>query len=382
MASPPHHKRWRWRSCRTTTLIPFLLISTIIIAFWILMGESAPPDVPAQESYLAYSTVPGFFAQDDPATDDKSFDFMTSDFGLLSRSYDTDHTLPANVSTSQWSRFAHKLAALDSDAPATTTFRLLFLGRHGQGNHNVAEAFFGTAAWDCFYSTLNGSTNVTWSDAHLTPVGIRQAEDVSAFWVSQTGKGTPTPQTFYSSPLDRAIHTAQITFGGLDLPEDRRFTPIIKEMLREGIGIHTCDRRSSLSDLKSKYPSFDIEASFAEDDPLWLPNLREPGSAQTLRLRGLLDDIFAHDSSTWISMTSHGGTIQSILRAVGHREFAVQTGGVIPLLVKVERVAEKRPTEKAEPWGLKPECEDGEPGEEQVQEALRRFDDSMRNMTL
>jgi hypothetical protein len=31
---------------------------------------------------------------------------------------------------------------------------VLFLGRHGEGYHNVAEAKYGTAAWDVRISSL------------------------------------------------------------------------------------------------------------------------------------------------------------------------------------------------------------------------------------
>ena len=37
-------------------------------------------------------------------------------------------------------------------------------------------------------------------------------------------------------------------------------------------------------------------------------------------------------------MTSHGGAIGGILRVVGHRPFGLSTGGVIPVLVKAERI--------------------------------------------
>ena len=268
---------------------------------------------------------------------------------------------------------------MNKHAPASTTYRLLLLARHGQGYHNVAEAFFGFKAWNCFYSTLNGSPQTTWADAHLTPLGMRQAEDVSAFWAKQIAEqDMPTPERYYVSPLDRACRTAELTFRGLALGEESRFQPVVKEGLREGIGIHTCDRRSSREYIESAFPSFEIEEGFPEEDPLWGPELREPGSAQTVRLRGLLDDVFESDGATWISMTSHSGTIQSILRAVGHREFNVKTGGVIPVLVKVERVAGKRPEEKVDPWGPKPECAGGEPGEKEVEEALRKLDESIR----
>lgn len=37
-------------------------------------------------------------------------------------------------------------------------------------------------------------------------------------------------------------------------------------------------------------------------------------------------------------MTSHGGAIGGILRVIGHIPFGLSTGGVIPVLVKAERV--------------------------------------------
>lgn len=48
----------------------------------------------------------------------------------------------------QWERFEYKIQELNRKAPADTEFKLLYLGRHGQGYHNVAEAFYGTEAWE------------------------------------------------------------------------------------------------------------------------------------------------------------------------------------------------------------------------------------------
>jgi len=41
----------------------------------------------------------------------------------------------------------------------------------------------------------------------------------------------------------------------------------------------------------------------------------------------------------FLSITAHSGTIAAILGAVGHRRFALPTGGVIPVAVKGERVS-------------------------------------------
>jgi len=171
--------------------------------------------------------------------------------------------------------------------------------------------------------------------------------------------------------LDRAIHTAHLTFSGLDLPGNRQFRgqALIKENLRECIGIHTCDRRSRLSELQQRWPpppegDFTVEPNFSETDGLWLPDLRESDSAQTARLRRLLDDIFEHDAKSKeiqiVSMTSHSGSISATLRAVGHRAFGLQTGGVIPVLLRVDRLEGRRPEENVEPWKPKPDWCDGE----------------------
>jgi broad specificity phosphatase PhoE len=167
----------------------------------------------------------------------------------------------------------------------------------------------------------------------------------------------PLPQSYYVSPLDRALHTAQLTFSSVATPPKHTFNPIVKELLREANGIHTCDRRSSRTYIASNYPAYyTIEPGFSEEDLLWVPDLRESDSAQTARLGELLDDVFSHDGSTFISMTSHGGAIAAILRVVGHRRFSLRTGAVLPVLLRVERVSGEKPKMEIEPWKPKPKC--------------------------
>lgn len=127
-------------------------------------------------------------------------------------------------------------------------------------------------------------------------------------------------------------------------------------MLREVIGIHTCDRRSSKSYITKHYPDYVIEPNFAEDDPLWESDLRESDSMQTVRLKGLLDDLFQTDPSTFISLTSHSGAIASILRAIGHRPFALPTGSVTAVLVKAEKIAGEPPAVTVDPPTTAPTC--------------------------
>ena len=199
---------------------------------------------------------------------------------------------------------------------------------------------------------------MTWADAHLTENGIQQARKANAFWANRIAtEKIPVAESYYTSPLDRCLATANITFSDLELPSRHPFVPEVKEvnnirithinvrlipflhqLLREAIGIHTCDRRSTKSHIHAAYPTFTVESHFAESDPLWTPNLRESDSALDARLKRLLDDVFAHDDATFISFTSHSGAIASILRVLDHQPFGLVTGGVIPVLVRAEKV--------------------------------------------
>lgn len=128
-------------------------------------------------------------------------------------------------------------------------------------------------------------------------------------------------------------------------------------MVRETIGIHTCDRRSSKTAIQEEYPDYIIEESLTENDELWHPEERESDSALNARLKKFLDDIFAANTdNTFISITAHSGAITSILDVVGHRRFELQTGGVIPVLVRAERLPGKEPDRIIEPPTGVPAC--------------------------
>ncbi|KAL9622456.1 MAG: hypothetical protein Q9160_003132 [Pyrenula sp. 1 TL-2023] len=322
-------------------------------------------------THLQISTVKGFFLQDEDSTDPATFDYTTTNFGLIDQRYDSD----------------------DDRMQSLTPFKVVYMGRHGEGFHNVAQDFYGTEAWDCYWAKLNGNDTSTWFDAHLTSTGIAQAQVANSFWAREIQEQhIPTPQAYFVSPLHRCLETANVTFSGLDLPSDRPFAPTIKEtpssavlsnalsqLLREALGIHTCDRRSPLHTIRALFPSYAIEPGFSDPDPLWVPDLRESNSARVVRMKKLLDDVFALTTptlrpgerreangegevegtggeSTFISLSSHSGAISCILTAIGHRPFPLRTGAVIPVLVRVERVQGEEPTPSVEPWRPAPEC--------------------------
>ncbi|KIW02254.1 uncharacterized protein PV09_06406 [Verruconis gallopava] len=294
----------------------------------------------ATPSYLNYTTVTGYFLQDEASTNASTFDYTAVNFGLINRTYDG---VPAEGKT-QWQQFAEEVARLNAAAPRGTSYKVLFLGRHAEGYHNAAESYYGTPAWNCYWSLLNGNGTVSWEDAHLTPAGTASAQKAHNFWKHEIEvQKIPTPDVYYTSPLARCLETASVTFGGLDLPASKPFVPTVKEYLREGISLHTCDHRSNKTWIQAAYPSFKIEPGFTEYDELWNGITAESSTAQDVRSRAVLDSILASSSCktspTYISITSHSGEISSILRVLGHRAFSLNTGAIIPVLVKVEKIA-------------------------------------------
>ncbi|KNG51665.1 phosphoglycerate mutase family protein [Stemphylium lycopersici] len=283
-----------------------------------------------QDFHFKYTVQKGSFMQSEDETDDKTFDFKKSNFGLIERSYSTD----SDDKELLWKSFEKYVRSLEAAKKENESFKVLFLGRHGQGWHNVAETKYGTKAWDCYWSALDGADGITWSDANLTATGQGQAKDVNKLWASQLPLGIPAPETYYVSPLTRTIETADLSFQGLDLPTDKPYKPFIKELLREALGIHTCDRRSTLSHLKPTFPHLTFEEGFSELDLLWEADYREPDTARRYRLATFLDDIFSTDAN----------------------KFALETGGVIPVFVKAERVQGKREVPPREPSAAPPLC--------------------------
>lgn len=136
---------------------------------------------------------------------------------------------------------------------------------------------------------------------------------------------------------------------------------MVKEFTRERLGINTCDRRSTRNYIANRFPYYKFESSFTENDELWGPKSREALDSIDHRVHLFFDEIFTHsEGSTYISLTSHGGTIASILRLSEHRIFYLGAGAIIPVLLKVEKVPGKRPEKTTEPGIPKPECK-GDP---------------------
>ncbi|KAK5166652.1 putative phosphoglycerate mutase pmu1 [Saxophila tyrrhenica] len=332
-----------------------ILRTTAVLALWTSQATASQNNTAPWPTCIKYSTVTGYFLQDEPDTNATTFDYTEHDFGLIKRNY------PATAGLhqlTQWQKFERQVEALNADAPLDTVYKVLFLGRHGEGYHNAAESFYGTPAWNCYWAELNGNKTVRWADAHIDAAGIEQAQIAHNFWKHEIeDQKIPYPQSYYTSPLSRCLQTANITFSGLDLPAYYPFVPTVKELLREGISIHTCDHRRSKSYIQEHFPFYNIEAGFTEDDELWDGVRKETPDAQDARSKKWLDQVFVTDDHTWISVTSHSGEIASTLRVLRHQEFSLNTGAVIPVLVKAEFLPESEaPSTTSWSWTASSHC--------------------------
>lgn len=270
--------------------------------------------------HRTYETVVGYFSQDDPKPAAGWLDPLPPRFGLI------------DGSPQSWYKFIASIQQLNIEAPSHVQYKVFFLGRHGEGYHNVAEAKYGKKAWDDYWSKLNGDGELTWGpDPDLTSRGEGQADQANEAWKTEVLHGLPFPEKLYCSPLTRTIRTSQRTFK--DITVDGRKTTIV-ENIREIIGVHTCDKRRTRTYINQTFPEYSIEDGFAEEDELWRPDVRETLADVDVRVKAALDMIFENDKEQFISITTHGGFFGSFLRVTNHQPVYLPTGGVMPTVVK------------------------------------------------
>ncbi|CAD0090153.1 unnamed protein product [Aureobasidium mustum] len=295
--------------------------------------------LPPPNAEYQFSVLPNIFKQGLPDTDADTFEYAKENFGLIQQAYPSDNTLENAGEKTQWQRFEHYIRELNKSAEEGVEYKVLYLGRHGQGYHNVAESRYGTKLWDDYWAKQEGDEHAHWADAHLTPIGEKQALDVNTFWKSALSVAkVPAPEAYYTSPFYRCLQTSWLSFHSLDLPADKPFVPIVKELLRETNGVHTCDRRGPSSIIRADFPTYVLEKGLPETDVTWTPDYREKPTEHILREHGCLEQIWEQDAKVFLSVTAHSGTIAAVLGAVGHRRFALPTGGVIPVAVRAEKL--------------------------------------------
>lgn len=272
----------------------------------------------------SFEIVPGYFKQLSLDTDETKFNYFKEHFGKLK----------------PWKEILADVRKLNKDSDGSVVYKVLFLGRHGQGFHNLANLKYGEKAWNEYWLKICGDGEIVWApDPELTDLGNSQATDNHNQLEIELEDGLEVPSKWYTSPFRRSVDTLIGTWDGIvDLTAVK---PLIMEDLRETIGVHICDKRSTKTVIADKYcdRGFIIEDSFEEEDVYFKLDYREEPWEQALRQNRLFQYIFDTTSAAddIISVTSHSGSIRTQLMVLGHRPFAIGTGGMIPVFVKATR---------------------------------------------
>ena len=132
--------------------------------------------------------------------------------------------------------------------------KILQLIRHGYSLHNELFTKIGVKAFRIPLSY----------DAPLTNHGHIESIELGYNWDKKHDI-----ELVLVSPLTRTLETCMNIFGDTNIPIE------CHEFLREyPIGEDTCNKRSSLTEIKSKYPKIDFHLSI-DDDILWREDYRE-----------------------------------------------------------------------------------------------------------
>jgi len=262
-------------------------------------------------------------------------------------------------SSSRWQNLVDKLKGLSAKAPFNTSYRLIFLARHGEGFHNKAALKHGMVE---FYNNFEGKATdgeLTWGpDPTLTPFGEEQALALNRIWLKEMADGIPIPQSYYCSPLTRSAQTLVLSYKSIP-----HKSPIFIEDLREIINATEFDwqpetrpewwskimtkatcidgKRSSKSQLAKSFPDFRFEEGFTETDQIWSAENHETVEDHIKRTKKVFDHIFASDPATVIAISAHGGTCLSAQRLFGLPSGSHDMpppSAVLPLVLKATRV--------------------------------------------
>lgn len=284
-----------------------------------------------------YEVIKGFFEQNGPDG---------SEIAVVSGN---DLGLKPNFN---WSDVVTTLAELNQ-AQDGSKYKLFLLARHGEGYHNIAPDLFNTTEWTCDLQMRDGKDGLEWFDASLTAEGEAQIKELSNIYEREIAKGMPLPQSFYVSPMRRTLQTFELTWSWfLNLNETK---PIVKEYARETYGIGTESKRHTKTFIEDNWDYVEFEKGFTEEDLLWEQDRHESHQHRNYRARVLLNDIFVNDDNHIISLTSHRGTIRSILKVIHHRKWNLNTGGMIPVIIKASHYQPFEKPKLNKPWKTLPE---------------------------
>lgn len=186
--------------------------------------------------------------------------------------------------------------------------------RHGQGEHNVAATALGHGC-TCRHGLTQEGTMCPYMDSRLTDAALTEEGRKQAQGARQQRDGG-WPTVVFTSTLQRALETAVIAFGpegkGDPKPEPRF---VALDELREQSGVHYCDRRRSLAEIRKQFPSVDISRVAEEEDELWHDEIRE--TKLHLAKRGLAAlKLAAAEPAADVAIVTHSSFLLTLFAVV------------------------------------------------------------------
>ncbi|KAF2691932.1 hypothetical protein K458DRAFT_411631 [Lentithecium fluviatile CBS 122367] len=154
-----------------------------------------------------------FFSSERPtaAGDPEYYYADVQAFGLIHQAYPYDHI----CSGTYWERFECFIRKHNEEHPGAK-LKVLYLARHQHPKKH-------TQGHSCAKMRLENS------DPSLSDRGERLAKLASRYWQDAFLASMPAPESYYASPLLRALQTAEYMFGNHSLPANKPFRPIIKD---------------------------------------------------------------------------------------------------------------------------------------------------------
>ncbi|XP_044475630.1 phosphoglycerate mutase-like protein 1 [Mangifera indica] len=201
----------------------------------------------------------------------------------------------------------------DMDVATAHGCKILHLVRHAQGVHNteVGKSPEALLSQDLF-------------DAQLSDLGLQQVEKLRKY-VEEKGL-SKIIDLVITSPMSRTLQTAVGVFGGECQANglDGQATPagngakfdgppiIAVEHCRERLGLEPCNRRRSINEYQTLFPTIDFQLIESEDDILWKADVRESYEEVAERGMKFLKWLWTRQEKE-IAVVSHGIFLQQTL---------------------------------------------------------------------
>eukprot|EP00928_Gymnodinium_smaydae_P090095 TRINITY_DN73950_c0_g1_i1.p1 TRINITY_DN73950_c0_g1~~TRINITY_DN73950_c0_g1_i1.p1 ORF type:complete len:307 (-),score=47.10 TRINITY_DN73950_c0_g1_i1:62-940(-) len=199
--------------------------------------------------------------------------------------------------------------------PLAAGEKRVHLIRHGQGFHNLLADIYRQAGKKFDSATGAGGNSNPYIhpavlDPPLTEIGRRQAREL------QPLARKLSPELVVVSPMVRATQTGLLAFAHLLDGASTKVPFVAHDGCHEIAGVHTCDRRRSVKELRGDFPMIDYDVvPVEEEDPFWSETKRETPSELSGRGYDFLMWLRSRPE-TDIVVATHSAWLFALLNAV------------------------------------------------------------------